>query len=835
MAKMSWVADLGLDVQYAARTLMKSPGFALVAALTLALGIGANTAIFSVVDATLLKPLPMREPQNVVALWETETAPGSYPLAGPDFTDWRAQNSTFEDMALYSWPDRKNLSTGDSAEAATVVTTQANFFHLLGVQPQIGRTFADGEDTNNAGADATNGAHVVVLSDGFWKKNFAAKQAIVGETLQLDGEAYTVIGVMPAWFRQPGKADVWVPVNMKSKNMIQHGMHWLRAVGRMKAGVSVKQAQADLHVISQRLQKDFPDNNRGVDAIVQPLHEMLVGDFGSQLMILFGSVALVLLIACANVANLLLARATGRRREMAVRNALGAGAARLARQMLTESLLLSAIGGVLGVAIAYAAVGILRNALPPSMPLPNLISVGVLPLVFTFGVSVLVGMLFGMVPALQAAKVDVGEALRPKATGGSATKSGHWLRDGLVAAEIALSLALLIGAGLLLKTFANLRGTDIGVRGEHILIARINLPENKYQKVDQSSAFVDQLLARLQSSPGVLTAGTIAQLPLNGGSNGYIKVPGVQMEEMTGPLVQFNAASANYFQVMGIPLLAGRELNALDFEATLKFMREIDLAKTDQEGEAIGKRYTLPAVISKTMADTFWPKQNVLGKTFHTFTDFQVVGVVGDVKQFGLTQKPISETYFAMPWNLGGKGVSFGVALKGTGAPEGLTSVLRSAVNAQDPSLALFEAKTMAKQIEEESSQTQYEAGLLATMAILALVLAAVGTYGVMSYVVGQRTNEIGIRMALGAGQGQIMRMVLRQAGAIVGIGIVVGLAGAAGGARLMESLLVGVKSFDMETYAEVAGILAMVALIACLIPARRAMSVDPMVALRDE
>ena len=835
MAKTGWMQDVAQDIRYAARTLAKSPGFAIVAVLTLALGIGANTAIFSVVDATLLKPLPIREPQNVVALWETETAPGSYPLAGPDYLDWRAQNATFEDMSMYSWPGRMNLSTSDAAEAATVVATQANFFHVLGVQPQIGRTFADGEDSTNVGADVAGGAHVAVLSDGFWRKKFAAKKDIVGEKLQLNGEAFTVIGVMPAWFRQPGKADVWVPTNMKHKNMVERGTHWFRAIGRLKSGVTPKQAQADLHIISARLEKEFPDNNKGVDAIVQPIREMVVGDFGGQLMILFGSVALVLLIACANVANLLLARATGRRREMAVRNALGAGATRLARQMLTESLLLALIGGMVGVVIAFAAVNILRTVLPTSVPQPNALSVGMLPLLFTLGVSVVVGVLFGMVPALQATRVDVGEALRPKATGGSATKGGHWLRDGLVVAEIALSLALLIGAGLLLKTFANLRGTDVGVKGEHVMTALINLPSNKYETVDQSKAFVDQLVMRLQNSPGVAGAGAVAQLPLNGGSNGYIQVPGVQMEQMTGPLVQFNTATDDYFHVMGIPVLAGRVLNAQDDVQAAKFTREVMATKDKDAIKEILKRYVLPTVISKTMAEQFWPKQDPLGKTFEHFNTFQVVGVVGDVKQFGLTQKPISEAYFATAANLGEKGPSIGIVVKGNGAPEGLTNVLREVMRAQDPGLALFEAKSMAEQVADASSQTQYEAGLLVTMAGLALVLAAVGTYGVMSYVVGQRTNEIGIRMALGAGPGQIMGMVLRQAGTIVGLGIAFGLAAAAGGARLLEGLLVGVKAMDKATYAEVAGILAVVALVACWLPVRRAMRVDPMVALRDE
>lgn len=403
MRRMSWIDDLGQDLKYAARTLTKSPGFMLVAILTLALGIGANTAIFSVVNAVLLKPLPFRQPEKVVALWQTETAPGSYPLTGEDYTDWRTQNSTFEDMSLFSWPQNYNASGAEGAEGAQVVRTQANFFGLLGVHAQLGRTFAKGEDQNG-------GSHVALLSNGLWKKRFAAQPDVVGKTIELNSERYDIIGVLPAWYTLPARADLWIPLDTGTEKIGRRGSHQWRAIGRVKSGVTIAQALADLQIISARIEKQFPGSNRNVHAIVTPMREDLVGNFQAQLWILFGSVGLVLIIACANVANLLLARATSRRREVAVRSALGAGRGRLVRQFLTESVLLSLVGGFLGVAIAYAGVAALRNLLPASVPQPNPISVGVVPLLFTFGTCLMVGILFGLAPAVQSTGVTSAEA-----------------------------------------------------------------------------------------------------------------------------------------------------------------------------------------------------------------------------------------------------------------------------------------------------------------------------------------------------------------------------------------------------------------------------------------
>jgi putative ABC transport system permease protein len=828
--KAGCLEDLAQDFRYACRTLLKSQGFAAVAVLTLALGIGANTAIFSVIDAVLLKPLPFRQPQNIVALWETESSPGSFPLTGPDYLEWRSQNSTFEDMSLYAWQNQYNVSAAGGADSALVVVrTQANFFDLLGVHAQLGRTFAKDEDQNG-------GSHVVILSNAYWKKHFGGQRDAIGKSLILNSEKYMVIGVLPPWYSVPGRSDLWIPLDMSKDKIGGRGTHQWKALGRLKNGTTPARARADLQVIADRLAKLYPDNNRDVNPIVTPMRDDLVGNFQSQLWILFGAVALVLVIACANVANLLLARATGRRREIAVRTALGAGRGRLVRQLLTESVLLSLLGGVLGVAIAFAGVAALRNLLPPIVPQPNPIAVGIVPLAFTFGTCLVVGILFGLAPAVQSIGVTSAEALKSKGTAGAgAVSRGHWVRNALVTGEMALSLALLIGAGLLLRTFSYLRATDVGVRGEHVLTASVKLPHSKYKTFEQGREFYDQLLQRLQAAPGIQAAAITSKLPLLGGNNGYITIPGQPSDKMTGPLVEFTSMSGDYFRALGIPLLSGREFRPEDLELMAKFMREVIPTKTDEEGMAVAKKYVLPALVNQTMASTFWPKQDAVGKVFEDFVTFQIVGVVGDVKQQTLREPAMPEAYFPLAWDLSEPSRRFSIVVQSAGPPEKVTGAVRSSVQSLDGTLALMAVKTMSQIQQESMTDTQYEAGFLSGMAMLALLLAAVGTYGVMSYIVGQRTNEIGIRMALGAGRGHIVTMVLRQAGTLVGIGIILGLIGAAGGAQLMKALLFGVKPVDATIYANVAVLLTFVALASCYLPVRRAMRVDPMVALRDE
>ena len=829
MRRVNWFEDGVQDLHYAARTLLRNSGFALIAMVTLALGIGANTAIFSVVHTTLLQPLPYAHPEQLVELRQTESAPGDYPLTGEDYLDWRAQNSTFRDMSLYSWPIAMNASGADAPEAVSVISTQANFFQLLGVFPQIGRTFSTGEDRK--GAD-----RIVLLSDAFWKTHFGGRRDALGTTLELNSNPYTIIGVMPRWFRGPGDADLWVPLNMSLETIGRRGSHSWRGVGRIKAGVTLEQARADLRAIAERLEKQFPDSNRNVDALVIPMREWLVGGFRDQLWIMFGAVGLVLLIACANVANLLLARSTSRRREIGVRIALGAGRGRLLRQLLTESLLLSLLGGLIGIVVAYASVSLLRGVLTDVLPQPNPLRVGLVPLAFTLLVCVAAGVLFGLAPALQSSSVESSDALKSRGSLHSgASRRGNWIRNTLVAGEIALSLALLTSAALLLRTFENLRSTNLGIQPDHVLTAAVKLPAVRYKTLDQSWAFYDQLMDKITASPGVRAAALTSKLPLRGGMNGYITIPGKQTESQTGPLVESSYISPGYFRAMGIPLLAGRNFNRADLEDTTKPLREMTPSMSQAEAEAVRKKYVLPSVINETMARTFWPGENVLGKIFEHGYTFRIIGVVGDANQGSPRGIAMPEAYYGLPMLLDTPGWPFNVVVQSSGAPESLVGAVRAAVASLDKSLALFHVRTMPQIIAESVTTTRYETVLLLSMAALAVLLAAVGTYGVMSYVVGQRTNEIGIRMALGAGPVEILAMVLRQAFLLVMIGIVVGWGGAAGAAKAIESLLFHVPPFDPIIYASVSGMLAVVALGACWIPVCRAMRVDPMVALRDE
>jgi predicted permease len=825
--RVNWLQDTMQDLRYAARTLQHNPSFALISIVTLALGIGANTAIFSVVHSTLLEPLPFAHPEQLVELRQTESAPGNYPLTGEDYLDWRAQNKTFSDMSLYSWPSGMNASGADAPEAVSVIATQSNFFHLFGVSPQIGRLFATGEDAKSAN-------RVVLLGDGFWKTHFGGSADALGKTLELNNVPYTIIGVMPAWFHGPGEGDLWVPLDMSLENLGERGSHRWKGIGRIKVGVTVEQARADLRTIAERIEKQFPNTNRNVDAVVIPMREWLVGDFRDQLWIMFGAVGLVLLIACANVANLLLGRSTSRRREIAVRVAMGAGRTRLLWQLLTESLLLSLLGGVLGIFLAYAGVSVLRGALTDILQQPNPPRVGLVPLIFTFMVCVAAGVLFGLAPAFQSSSMGPADALKSRGSlHAGTTRRGNWIRNTLVAGEIALSLALLTGAGLLLRTFENLRNINLGIQPDHVLTAEIRLPSASILTAEKNWRFFDELLRKLSAAPGVRGAAVTTKLPLRGGQNGYITIPGKQMESQTGALVESSSVTPGYFRVMGIPLVAGRDFTPADLEYSVALMRNLSplLQKGDMKAvNAAAKNFVIPSIINQRMAQTFWPNEDVLGKTYETFATFRVIGVVGDVNQGNLRGVPMPEAYNTLAFD-----PTAHIVLQSFGAPENLKNTVSATVASLDKSLALFHMRTMPQILAESVLTTQYETVLLLSMAALALVLAAVGTYGVMSYVVGQRTNEIGIRMALGARPNEILGMVLQQAFLLVAVGIGVGWAGAAGGARAMRSLLFHVPAFDPVTYAAVSGILAAVALAACWIPVRRAMRVDPMVALRDE
>jgi putative ABC transport system permease protein len=822
------------DIRYGLRTLGRSPGFLAVAVLTLALGIGANTAIFSVVDAVLLRPLPFRSPDQLVALFETESAAGSYPLTGADYLDWRAQNQTFEDMAVYSFQESFNASGAGEPERAVVVETQSNFFSLLGVEPMLGRAFLNGED--QAGRN-----HVALLSYGFWQRNFGGDKTALGKSVMLNGEHYEVVGVMPSWYLIPASADMWTPIDASAKALGPRGEHHLRAMGRIKAGISVEQARADLKTVSARLEKQFPDNNSQVSAVVVPLKEQFVGSTRSQLWVMFGAVTLVLLIACVNVANLLLARSSGRQREIAVRTALGADRWRLVRQLLTESVLLSMCGAIPGIGLAYMSVAWLRTAKGLPVLQPNPIAVEPMVLLFTLAVTVVIGVLFGLMPALQTSKVGLNEVLN---SGGrmavTATTRGRLVRDALVTIEIALSLVLLAGAGLLIRTFSNLRQVDIGVHADNVLTATAMLPRGPYKSLQSQTAFFRQLIDRLNAVPGIHGAAVASELPLNGGNNGYVTIEGNIDKSAKNQLVEWNSITPDYFRVMGIPLISGRTLTNADIQNVVEIESKV-MAIPQEDSAALRaaiEKIELPAVINQAMARKFWPNQDALGKTFKSGGGLsnRVIGIVGNTKPFGLaSQSAMPQAYFSLTGTEGDRPAPVSIVVQGSGEPAALAGTLRSTVQSLDSSLAVFNVATVPQIIATSMTTTTFQTFLLGVFAGLALLLASVGIYGVLSYVVTLRTNEIGIRMALGAGRGIVLWMIIRQGLALTVIGITVGVGGTYALTGLLGSLLFGVKATDPLTFIAVSVVMGVVAMSACMVPAWRATRVDPMVALRYE
>jgi putative ABC transport system permease protein len=818
------------DVYFGLRTLAKSPSFAAIAIITLALGIGANTAVFSVINAVLLRPLPFRDPGRLVQLWQTEPAPGEYPLTGADYLDWQAQNQSLEGTSVLSWPRGFNVSGAGEPEQASVMETQANFFSLLGVEPLLGRTFLRGED--QAGQN-----HVAVLSDGFWKRHLGGQMGMVGKSIELNDEKYTVVGIVPAWLRFPRAVDIWIPMDMSPKALGPRGEHHLLAISRLKPGVPVAKAQSELQTIAKRLEQQYPDSNKKVGAVVIPLKEQLVGSSRPQLLILLGAVALVLLIACANVANLLLVRATGRQREIAIRSALGAGRGRIVRQMLTESVLLSLLGSVLGLGLAWGCVRALATAESLPIPRPRPIGMDGGVLLFTLTTGILVGILFGLVPALQVSRLNLSEELKAGAQAVlSPSGRRRTVRDILVVGEIAVSLALLVGAGLLLRSFAKLREVNVGIRPEGVLAMNIVLPAKKYSSIEQQTAFFQRLLEGLGNAPGVEAAAVSSELPVEGGSNGYITVDGQDNPALAEILVEWNFITPDYFRALGIPFLRGRNLTEQDFQDAAATVLKIDaMVQSGEMQPPPGLK--LVAVINQTMARQFWPHEDPLGRVFKHGGTFPVtvVGIVGDVREWGLRHAVVPQAYFALPFALDTPGMPVNIVIRRAGAPMGALSTVRHEVRSLDSGLALFRVRSIEEIISESMAGTSYQALLLGVFALLALILAAVGIYGVMANAVVQRTHEVGIRVALGAKRSDVLGLVVGQGAKLALAGVATGLAGALAVTRLMSSLLFGVSAKDPLTFAAVAGLLTAVALVACYIPARRATKVDPMVALRYE
>jgi putative ABC transport system permease protein len=798
------------DIRFAIRTFSKQPGFALVAIITLALGIGANSAIFSVINGVLLKSLPFREPENVVKLWESMAGGFQGTVSVPNLKDWREQNGVFTKVAAYQFQNF-GLQSKDAPERVRAATVSPEFFDVLGVQPQLGRTIAEGEDQD--------GKHrVAVLSHQLWESKFAADGGIVGKTILLGGENFTVIGVMPASLRYPSRTtDLWVPLVISQQQTTARGSHFLFGLARLKPGVTFQQAQEQMTGIARRIEQQYPDQQTGRGVMLIQVQEEIVRGIRPALLVLLVAVGFVLLISCTNVANLLLARAATRRREIAIRLALGAGRFRLLRQLLTESLLLSLLGGGLGLFIAYWGVQALVKLATGILPRANEVTLDGRVVLFTLGLALLTGIIFGLAPALQATKADLQNDLK-EGSAAAGNQQRNWLRSLLVVGEVAAALVLLIGASLLIKSFARLQQTESGLQPENVLTAGISLPDSKYETPEAIARFHQQMLEKVSALPGVQSAGIISKLPLQEwGYNGGIQIEGVAPPPpgSRSQFVEFRAVSPDYFRSLGIPLRAGRLLDS-----------------RDQAGTASA------ILVNEALVRQFLSGQDAIGKfiTLGGSNKYQVAGVVGDVKQSGLIQASRPEMYWPYTQSPD-TGLTSNVSLvvRANAEPAGLTSAIRNAVLTVDPGQPIHNVQTMEEVIATSVSDRRLNTLLLTLFAGIALTLALIGVYSVMSYLVVQNTREIGIRIALGAQVRDVLRLVVGQGMLLTSIGIVIGIALSFALTRLMEGLLFGVAATDAMVFVTAPIILIFVALLACLIPAWRASKVDPILALRYE
>ena len=802
--------DLIKDIRYATRTILKRPGFSLIAIMTLALGVGANSAIFSVVNGILWRPLPYPQPQQLVMAWTNHQARGG-PVqewfSPPEIEDWRAQNRVFSQFAaLNNWVP--TFTGRDEPESLVGAAVSYDMLNLLGVTPARGRTFLPEEDQPKA-------PNVAILSDDLWRTRFNSDPNIVGKSISLNQDNYQVIGVMPAGFQFPliPGVQVWRTLRPTLNPSCQRGCIVLRALGRMKDNVTIEQAQADVSTIASRLATEYPDTNSKVGATLVPFHEQLVGSIKRPLLVLLGAVGFVLLIACANVANLMLARAATREREMALRSALGASRTRVIRQLLTESGLLAFAGAATGLALAYALLRLLVNLSPPGTPGLDQIAIDRYVLAFTVLIAAFTGIIFGLAPALQLSKVDLNRSLKDTGKGTPGGVRGGRLRGALVIAEMALALLLLIGSGLLMKSFILLQRVDPGFNPDHVVTLRTILSRTPYPTPPHLVNFYTQLLDRVKATPGVQSAATISTLPLSGNqtdTNFLIEGRPAPLPNQE-PSAWFNSISPDYFQTMQLRMVKGRAFSENDNEKT-----------------------PLVVIITEAMARKFFPNEDPLGKRIGRGPDRwrEIVGVVRDVKHFSLDTDAPPTMYYPMR-QAPARGMD--LVVRTSGEPLSMAPVLRQQVWVGDRNLAIANLGTMKDLVASSITQQKFILTLLAGFAGLALLLAAVGIYGVMSYAVTQRTHEIGIRMALGASVGNVLRLVFRQGMVLTAIGIAIGIGLAFALTRLMKSLLFDVTPTDATTFALVALTLVLVALLACLIPARRATKVDPLIALRYE
>ena len=811
---------LSQDFRYAVCMIRSKPAFAVVVLLTLALGIGANTAIFSVVDAVVLRPLPYHAPDRLVLVkeWIPKAVPDPIPVCAPDVVQFQRENHSFEGLAGF-WGGQFDLAGGVEPQRVNVDRVNANLFSLLGTQPSVGRAFTAAEDQP--------GHLVTILSYGLWQQQFGGDKNIVGRSVVLDRQSYTVVGVMPRTFvfplqgmNQGDAADLFVPMAFTPSELADAGDNFNYSVlGRLKSGVSLAQANADLETIAQRILQTYPAEFRSdinLSAVALRLSDQVVGKARTPLLLLLGAVAFVLLISCINVTNLLLTRATDRQKEIAVRLALGASRARLFSQLLIESMVLTLAGAALGLAFAHWITQTLLALMPPDIPQIHPVELNLPVLGFTAGIAILASLVFGIVPTLAGSRTSVEATLKEGGRSGTQGREHRRIREGLVVVEVGLAMVLLIGAGLLLRSFQRVLETNPGFQPQHVLTASLSLPEVQYKQEPQIQGFYQSLIEHLQHVPGVQTAGASSDLPLHAGWNHIFTPEGYQPPPGAG--LNFSNHSVilgNYLQTMGVPLLRGRYF-------------------TDRDNE-----HSAPVlIVSEAIAKRFWPHQDPIGKRLKWGPPeakspwLTIVGVVGEVKQGPLDVATTPHTYQPFLQKIT---PSLNVAIRGSGEAAALASSLRGAVWDLDSQLAVAQVRTMDQVIQKSTTPRRFNLLLLAGFASLALLLSAIGIYGVIAYSVVRRVHEIGIRMALGAQRNDVMRLVVGQGLLLLLGGIVLGMIGALALTRSLASFLYGVKSTDPATFAGVAILLAGVGLLASYVPARRATKVDPMIALRYE
>ena len=792
------------DIRYGLRSLLKRPAFTIVAVITIGLGIGVNTAIFSVINTVLLRPLPYDDPSRLISFRSNQS--------GPDLADVEAQSKTFSRFGgMVMQP--LAYTAGNEPVQFQIGQVTGGFFGTLGVKPERGRFITGDDDKNGA-------PFVVVLSHDLWVKQFNRDEQILGKAIPLSGNMYTIVGVMPATFTTPrDNTEAWTPVHVSNPVAANHrGVHFLRTYGRLAAGVNIEQARAEMKIVDANLAAQYPDENKNRATVLYPLHERIVGETRWSLYILFAAVSFVLLIACANFANLLLARAAERQREFVIRGALGAGRWRLMRQMLTESMLLSLAGGVTAVFLAYWGTSVLVSFKPENLPRLSEIGVDARVLGFTFGISVLTGLIFGLVPAWAASRGRVGDALKEGGRSATAGSARQRLRSTVVVVELAVALVLLVGAGLLIKTFWKLRSVEPGFNPDHLITMRVELPETRYKEVAVQTRFRKQVLAGMNSLNGVQAA-MVSELPLSGDSlnHDFLIENRPPIAPGDEPSLETRSILGDYFKVMQIPLQKGRDFGPQDFD----------------------ERAPLVGIANETLVRQYFQNEDPLGKRIRWARDpeihwITIVGVVGDVKHFGLDlpEEPALYSPYTQinPWK---RWMSFAARTQDDSAAT--SQALKQEIWKVDSQLPVTRLETMSEVASSSFTARRFNMSLLSLFAALALVLAAIGIYGVMSNAVTQRTQEIGIRLALGASTIDVLKLIIRNGLTLVVIGVVIGLAGAFALTRLMTTLLFGVTPTDGLTIGVVSLVLIGVALLACFIPARRATKVDPLVALRYE